>query len=38
LLSDDGEGMSLDIGLGLLAGLNSNTPDFTFKLSIEVDF
>jgi hypothetical protein len=37
-ISDDDEGMGLDIGLGLLAGLNSNTPDLTFKLSIEVDF
>jgi hypothetical protein len=36
-LADD-EGMSLDIGLGLLAGLNSDTPDLTLKLSIEVEF
>jgi hypothetical protein len=38
LLSDEDEGTSLDIGLGLLAGLNSNTPDLTLKLSIEVQF
>jgi hypothetical protein len=40
LLSDGGEeeGTSLAIGLGLLAGLNENTPDHTLKLSIEVQF
>jgi hypothetical protein len=38
LLDAEEEGTSLDIGLGLLAGLNSNTPDLTLKLSIEVDF
>jgi hypothetical protein len=32
------EGATLTIGLGLLAGLNGNTPDQTLKLSIEVDF
>lgn len=31
-------GASLTIGLGLLAGLNENTPDRTLKLSVEVDF
>ena len=34
----DDDGTSLDIGLGLLAGLNADTPDLTLKLSIEVDF
>lgn len=40
-LSDAGagdEGRSLTIGLGLLAGLNNETPDHTIKLSIEVHF
>jgi len=32
------EGSELSIGLGLLAGLNDNTPDSTLKLSAEVDF
>ena len=32
------EGASLAIGLGVLEGLNGNTPDHTIKLSIEVDF
>jgi hypothetical protein len=36
--ADDDEGTSLDIGLGLLAGLNGDTSDLTLKLSIEVDF
>lgn len=31
-------GTTVSIGLGLLAGLNENTPDRTLKLSIEVDF
>jgi hypothetical protein len=35
---DESDGTSLNIGLGLLAGLNGNTPDATLKLSIEVDF
>ena len=30
--------MSLNVGIGLLAGLNRHTPDRTLKLSIEVDF
>lgn len=38
----DGEGeiesSEITVGLGLLAGLNSNTPDATLKLSVEVDF
>ena len=41
LLSDAGgeaESTQLTIGFGLLHGLNGNTPDHTFKLSIEVDF
>ena len=36
--SGEEEGATLTIGLGLLAGLNGNTPDQTLKLSIEVDF
>jgi hypothetical protein len=35
---DESEKTSLNIGLGFLAGLNENTPDWTLKLSIEVDF
>jgi hypothetical protein len=34
----EGEGTELTIGFGVLEGLNSNTPDHTLKLSIEVDF
>lgn len=30
--------VGLTIGIGWLAGLNQNTPDYTLKLSIEVDF
>lgn len=38
-LSDAGDDRtSLNIGLGLLAGLNADTPDLTLKLSIEIDF
>lgn len=36
--SDDDEAASLTVGLGVLEGLNSNTPDHTIKLSIELDF
>ncbi|MDY0065030.1 MAG: hypothetical protein RBS02_01510 [Steroidobacteraceae bacterium] len=36
--SENENGVSLSIGLGLLEGLNSNTADHTLKLSIEVDF
>ncbi len=36
--ADDDDGANLTIGLGLLEGLNSQTPDHTLKLSIEVDF
>lgn len=32
---DDG---NVSIGVGLLAGLNRHTPDYTLKLSLEVDF
>lgn len=32
------EGPTLTVGLGLLEGLNRDTPDHTLKLSIEVDF
>ena len=28
----------LSVGLGVLAGLNDNTPDYTVKLSIEIEF
>jgi hypothetical protein len=35
---EGGEGRSLTIGLGLLEGLNNETPDHTIKLSIEVHF
>ena len=41
LLTDVGEepeGNSMTVGLGLLEGLNENTPDHTLKLSIEVHF
>ncbi len=41
LLRDTGEeeeGKSMTVGLGLLEGLNENTPDHTLKLSIEVHF
>ncbi|HEX7082474.1 MAG TPA: hypothetical protein VF329_15805 [Gammaproteobacteria bacterium] len=33
-----GSDAEVTIGLGLLEGLNGNTPDHTLKLSIEVDF
>ena len=36
--SEEEEGATLTIGLGLLEGLNGNTPDHTLKLSIEIDF
>lgn len=36
--NDEEEAATLTIGFGLLEGLNSNTPDHTLKLSIEVDF
>lgn len=32
------ESSEVSVGLGLLAGLNDNTPDATLKLSVEVDF
>lgn len=32
------ETSEVSVGLGLLAGLNDNTPDATLKLSVEVDF
>jgi len=35
---EEEEGATLTIGLGLLEGLNGNTPEHTLKLSIEVDF
>ena len=35
---EEEEGTTLTVGLGLLEGLNGNTPDHTLKLSIEVDF
>lgn len=36
--SEEEEGTSLTVGLGLLEGLNESTPDHTLKLSIEVRF
>ena len=36
--SEEEEGRSMTVGLGLLEGLNENTPDHTLKLSIEVHF
>jgi hypothetical protein len=35
---DDGESSVVSVGLGYLAGLNSNTPDGTLKFSVEVEF
>lgn len=35
---DEDDDAILTIGLGVFEGLNSNTPDHTIKLSIEVDF
>jgi hypothetical protein len=32
------EPLDLTVGLGLLAGLNGNTPDHTLKLSVELEF
>ncbi len=44
-LSDDADGekgeakeLSVSIGSGVLFGLNENTPDLTYKLSIEVEY
>lgn len=36
--SDDDDGTTVTIGVGLLAGLNQNTPDATLKWSVEVEF
>ncbi len=36
--AEEQEGNSMTVGLGLLEGLNANTPDHTLKLSIEVHF
>lgn len=38
LTSGTEDEMSLNVGIGLLEGLNSDTADHTLKLSIEVDF
>jgi len=35
---DSDDGATLTVGLGLLTGLNRNTPNHTLKLSIELDF
>lgn len=35
---EEPESSILTIGLGVLAGLNDNTPDATLKMSVEVDF
>jgi hypothetical protein len=32
------DGQSISVGMGVLFGLNSNTPDQTLKLSVEVNF
>ena len=34
----DGKELSVSIGSGVLFGLNENTPDLTFKLSVEVEY
>lgn len=36
--STAGDAAELTLGLGLLAGLNGNTPDHTLKLSVELEF
>jgi hypothetical protein len=36
--ADDDDGASVRLGVGLLLGLNSNTPDHTLKWSVEVEF
>lgn len=35
---DDDKELSVSIGSGVLFGLNENTPDFTYKLSLEVEY
>lgn len=35
---DDSEEVSVSIGAGALFGMNENTPDTTYKLSLEVEF
>lgn len=35
---DDGEGVLMRLGTGVLFGLNGNTPDTTLKLSFEMEF
>ena len=35
---DDDKEMSVTIGAGALFGLNENTPDVTYKLSLEIEF
>lgn len=35
---DDDEGTTVSVGVGLLAGLNNDTPDATLKWSVEVEF
>jgi len=35
---EEPESANLSVGLGVFAGLNDNTPDYTLKLSIEVDY
>lgn len=37
-IGEENERTNLTVGLGLLEGLNGNTPDHTLKLSIEVQF
>ena len=36
--SNDGDGANLSVGLGVLAGLNDHTPNYTLKLSIEIHY
>lgn len=35
---DDDDGTTITVGVGLLAGLNQNTPDATLKWTVEVEF
>jgi hypothetical protein len=35
---DDIKRLSVSVGAGVLFGLNENTPDATYKLSLEVDY
>jgi hypothetical protein len=37
-VGEDAASTTLSVGVGLLAGLNDDTADYTLKLSIEVGF